>query len=273
MTYGAIALGAIRSGTTLLQRLLSYSPDCNGVVAECQYLLWQMNLYHSWCKLFDPMLEEYFGELEAFERYSQMIVEEFLARARQTLNPPKTLLLKSPQLTPHFPTLCRWNQTTAFVVIVRDPRDVIVSMLEVGERQSQEQMASAIASVGRNMAALATHYKSFYADVLNQRALMRDRIFFIRYKRLVESPQEVVNAICSKFGLREPPAGFEAMIAPEKKSQWHGRMDKERVFWTPFYEKPVDRSRVGRFHASLTRDEVAEIERVCEDLNQIFQFW
>lgn len=265
--------GAIRSGTTLLQRLLSQSPDCNDMVAECQYLLWQMNLYQTWQGRFEPMLEEFFGERKRFDQYTQKFVQDFLAHARTTLNSPKTLLLKSPQLTPYFPTLTRWIPEAGVVVIVRDPRDVIVSMLEVGERQSKDKTPSEIAAAGRDMTALAGYYKSFYADVVNQRRLMGDRILFIRYKRLVESPRELIEAICFKFGLRTPPVGFESMVATEKNLQWHGRTDADGVFWTPFYGKPVDPTRVGRFQASLSSDEVAVIENVCADMNQVFGFW
>src|SRR3546814_1868167 len=74
--------------------------------------------------------------------------------------------LKSPELSTYFPHAADLFPEARFVISVRDPKDTIASMIEVGERHRRSGVNSFLAAAGRNIDALSKSYRQFYLPVM-----------------------------------------------------------------------------------------------------------
>src|SRR5262245_16585535 len=96
--------GSMRSGTTLLQRILCASPDTHKFTDECQFLTAMLDLHAAWRQQFTS-LREFYGTPERFDHFAKTMVDSFLQATFDTLRPVRAIVLKNPKLTLHFPTL------------------------------------------------------------------------------------------------------------------------------------------------------------------------
>ncbi|MDA0285113.1 MAG: sulfotransferase, partial [Planctomycetota bacterium] len=217
----------------------------------------------------------YFGSPQNFENYSRSVVEQFLTLTRIRLNPPETLVLKNPELTSHFVRLSAWFPQARFVVVVRDPRDTIVSMLDVADRQRESGQSSFLVGLGRDMQKFSAYFKSHYVNVLNQRASMEGRLVVVKYEDLVVEPSPILHQISRICGLTVPDSATQddalqqqSMGAHEESKDQHAE-----AFWSPLYKEGITSSQVGRFRDQLSDEEISSIETTCADINALFHYW
>lgn len=265
---GVIFLGGcMRSGTTLLQRMLCASPQMHRLIEECQFLTALLNLHEDWRRRFD-WLREFYGTPERFEAYARSTVDGFLRATFATLAPTRAIVLKNPELTLHFPTLAAWYERARFVVMVRDPRDTIASILDVAGRHDEAGInRSRLVQMGRDMAELSRFYKSYYAGPLQSPKTM-GRVAVIRYEDVVSRPQEAIAALSRLLGIE---LGIDRM--PVDSFEGRNRDAYSSAFWTRLRTEPPSVDSVGRHRRSLSADEIAAIERHCADFNRAFPYW
>jgi hypothetical protein len=258
--------GSMRSGTTLLHRILCASEDTHSFTDECQYLTALLNFHADWYDRFS-WLKEFFGTPENFDAHTKSIVDSFLRSSRRTLRPRRALVLKQPELSLHFPRLAEWYRNAKLVVTVRDPRDTITSMLDVAARHEKSKVVSNIAAMGRDMEKLSHYYKSFYIDAL-QSPKCRDRVAVVKYEDLVADPRRAVAALSDFLGLRLDLA----RLMPDNFDR-RDRDDYVAAFWTNLRSAPPSAESVGRYRSALTPAEIAAIERHCADFNRGIRYW
>lgn len=265
----------MRSGTTLMYKLLCASPDTNSMVAECQYLTGQMTLFHNWSARFDLYLREYFGSPADFESYSRSIVDQFLTLTRIGQQSPKLLVLKNPELTPFFVKLADWFPQARFVVVVRDPRDTVVSMLDVADRQRASGQTSTLVNFGRDMTRFCDYYKSHYINVLNQQAKFQGRLHVVRYEDLVTEPSPILQTVAKSCGMSIPGSATEdEQLQKQSLGAHDGHNDEHaEAFWSPLYKQGIASTQVGRYQKNLSEEETAAIQSCCEDMNKVFHYW
>jgi len=170
----------MRSGTTLLQRMLCASQGAHPFTEECQFLTALIGFVVAWRERFE-WLEDFYGTPEGYETYARATVDAFLRASFETQRPARTIVLKNPELTVHFPRLADWYDKAKFLIIVRDPRDTIASILDVAQRHGDAGVASQIARIGRDMAKLSHFYKAHYFEAL-QSPKCKDRVLIVRYE-------------------------------------------------------------------------------------------
>ena len=270
--------GCMRSGTTIVQRLLCSSPVTNPILSECYYLAEQLGLYMKSRSTFEMRSREYFSNVEGLTAFTREIVDRFLSLTLSNCAPAKTLVLKNPELTRYFPLLASWYPHALFVVTVRDPRDTVTSILNVADQHRKDGVTSSITRMGRDMALLSRFYKSYYRPVLSHLKEMKDQVIMVRYEGFVKETDEVVAAV-SRFcdiPLRhqdmadEKAWGGETPYFDDQKRSGHKFFD---AFWSPLYNKALSESRIGRYKDYLAGDEIAAIERHCADFNRIIPYW
>ncbi len=263
--------GAMRSGTTLLQRVLCSTPATNPLIAECRYLFSVLRLHEETLRHFDLRGRDYFGDPDGLAAFTQDICRDFIARTRRLYPNAEHLVLKSPELTQFFPLLARWFPACRFVVVLRDPRDAIASMTEISGKARAKGQRSQIAELGRDMARYCGAFMSNYAPLTQDKEKWADRLLLVRYEDLVRDPG--VIATLSRFtGLALTVeaiarAGDLASLDARKASA----MSAE--FYAPLWAEGVTDSRVGRFRERLNAAEIAEIEWHCAEFGKTFGYW
>jgi len=195
--------GAQRSGTTLLQGLLCSGETTNPLIYECFLFEHLVNSYARGKRDFEHRGKPYFGDLASYRAYYARAAGEFLEQTRARYAPAKHLVLKETTLTREFPDVFELLPDTKFVVSVRDPRDVVASLIKVGERMRDGGQDNWY--VGRDMKRFARDYKSFYQRALKEQdPAFRDNLLFIKYENLVARPDTERAKIVEFTGLDLP---------------------------------------------------------------------
>jgi hypothetical protein len=267
--------GSQRSGTTLVQTILCRSGGANPMAGEVKYLRQLVQAYAFGKRQFGSETRDYFTDPEDLRRFHGSLMEGFLAHARRHFG-SEHLVLKEPHLTMVFPELSELLPQARFVCVVRDPRDVIASMIEVGQKLRDsgirdEPMADIFAR--RNMRELCRHYLSFYVPALRSASAgFMERSLFLRYEDLAGAPEKALETLTRFTGL--DLGGFDAA----KEDPGTGKVDFQAVneyrkAWvTELYGKKISEARVGAFRKVLKPREAAEIAQHCRGIMQRFKY-
>jgi len=153
---------------------------------------------------------------------------------------------KTPQHAVFTETFFEWFPDAAVVHLLRDPRDVVASLLH-RPAASKSAVANARAWLRLNQAARGSSGRAGYLEV--------------RYEALVAQPEEELRRICQFLGEEYAPS----MLAAEQQRVEHsGGMDRFRT--------PLTSSRQGLWQKELSPAQAAQIEWVLGDQMEAFGY-
>src|SRR3546814_20373507 len=95
-------------------------------------------------------VDDYLGGPKGLFDFTKELLDRLLRETHTRLGQPEALVLKSPELSTYFPHAADLFPEARFVISVRDPKDTIASMIEVGERHRRSGLNSFLAAPGRN---------------------------------------------------------------------------------------------------------------------------
>lgn len=270
--------GCMRSGTTILHRVLCSARESHPYISECRYLFDQLQLYALSRPGFDTVHKDFFGTPENLERFTKNILRNYFLMTRARYAPAPVLILKHPEATPYFPLLGRWFDTARFVVSVRDPRDTIVSIMDVGQRHKASGLKTPMAGMGRDMRRLSEFFKDRYASVLKAREKIGAGIVFVRYEELMTNTESIVGRLGEACGLHFDMDEIRQLGNRREQSAFLDRETRTKddfsgAFWSDLYTDNLSGSRIGRYREALSPEEIAEIEAHCADFNKVFPYW
>ncbi len=88
--------GCMRTGTTILHRVLCSSPASHPYITESWYLLDQLRIYAWSLQRYDVRQKDYFGEKENFDEFTRNIVRNYFRMIGVRYAPATALILKNP---------------------------------------------------------------------------------------------------------------------------------------------------------------------------------
>ena len=162
--------GSPRSGTTLLAQVLSQAQGTNPPIQEAQYFTQLIKAYQFGRREAKDTLKDYFSDDQDFQQFNLDLIERFFQHIKTRFPQTKTIVLKDPYLTPFFPAVESLYLDSWFLVSIRDPRDTIASMIEVGRKSNDQLKQKLPIFANRDIPALVAFYKSFYAHVFSIRS-------------------------------------------------------------------------------------------------------
>lgn len=251
-------VGAPRSGTTLLRAMLNRHPRI-GLCDETFYF------YYVYAR------QRTFGDLKEI-RNRRLLAEKYIATDRirrlemDAGDLTETLVTegdsyaaffaslmrhyagslgkvrfgeKTPDHAMHAETLCSWYPDCRIIHLLRDPRDVVASLVRM-PWGSNSAMANARRWVNCTTGALQCQD--------------RDNYLRLRYEDLVEDPQRELETICRFLGEKYS----DAMLVPDEDA-------KADRWWFERAQGKVTKNRHGKWREELTSAQVAIVEHIAGD--------
>jgi LPS sulfotransferase NodH len=232
-------LGAPRSGTTLLQSILSVHSEVSSFDNETGFFMYRDIFSHQ----FEGIPTASFQDLS---NSSQDIVGLFDAVAQEHLanNKPATIFLeKTPQHVIQLANLVKWFPRSRFINIYRDCRDSAVSALKFSTSIEQ----------GKNMAS----YLRYWNKCIKSRLLVdSSQIFDLKYEDLVKNPHSSVQGICNHLCLEFD----EKLIQPEyfSRNKRAGKKGFEKL------SSAIDDKSVGQWKSFFSKDDISALSKQTE---------
>ena len=268
----------MRSGTTILHRVLSTAEGSHPYISEAWFIFELMRTRSSVLSSYDIKGLDYFGSREAFDTYILNLIESHIGDVARRYHPASRVFIKHPELTRLFGTFGRWFPRSPFVVSIRDPRDTIASMVRVAERQSARGVTPPPQIRGRNMRTLCETFLGNYRWMESMPASLAGRVTTVRYETLMTDTAATVADLAralevkidldriAAFGeTRERSANFDPAIRASDPLLGG--------FVSELYNSNLTPSRIGRHVEVLTQDEIAEIERRCAAFATRHGYW
>ncbi len=271
MTYFFVG-GCQRTGTTLLQSVVCSDETTNPLIYESFLLLHLVEAYAKGKLHYEVRGKDYFADPQAYRLFHRQWVTAFLESTRNRYAPAANLVLKEINLTKLFPLLHELIPEAKFLLIVRDPRDTIASLIKVGERMGAEGRQNLFA--GRDMSRLAEYYKSFYRPCLKvQDPKFRKNLMVVKYENLVGDTETELERIRRFTGLelkdfKANQAWTRSQVDFEELKAW----DLHRPWDSDLWGKKLSPKRVGSYKQVLTDEEARAVAQECADVFHVFAY-
>jgi protein-tyrosine sulfotransferase len=249
--------GAARSGTTLIQNMLDCHPDILGG-PEFLHLKEIVNLRK---QLFASVKKEWidlYCSCEQVDAYLSDFIDKLLLPLADQ-GGKHFLSEKTPDNTLVFPQLAELLPGAHFIQIIRDPRAVIASMLEVGRRSRLKGIKSQ--SFTRNVRSAISYIRHCYNSGAEAAKIAPDRFLTVTYERLVSEPEPVTRDICQFLGLEWSPE----MLSPGEKKHLGEKAitQKSNEIWytkKQYYKNP-EASRINKWEETLSPLQLVTIQK------------
>lgn len=273
-----LLIGAPRSGTTLLAGLLSNDSKASPMLPECTYITQIIQHFYNFLHYADSQrFAAYAIDEPTLAGMYRGMVDNMLATVQSHFKEIdySYLILKDPELTPLIDLIPYFfGEDSKTVCVVRDPRAVIASMLEVEQKKKKKLWLEwikkpnwhttneLICQVFRERR-LASDFYLYYWRVQESQLYKRQAVHIVRYEKIVALDEE-------EFRLLEEYLGFS--IGREGFSKVHFDFDRADLTYSPGYGGAIQATKTD-FREKLTRRQIKKIEAIFAGINTIYKWW
>ncbi len=269
--------GPIRSGTTVIHRALCTGQNTNPFISESWFLADIMRIYRSSMWRYEMRHLDQFGDVKNFKEVICASIRQYLTLVSAKHNDPELLVLKHPDLTSSFPDLAENFSHFKFLVIVRDPRDVIASMLRVAERHKESRL-NARQSQTHEIIDFCKNYISFYENIFKRMRVFKNNLMFMKYEDFVSNTEAQLAKISKLSGAKYDVEKAVEFQPEHAKAAYFNREERMKdgfgsAFWSEQYTQSLTSEKIGAYKKDLNADQIKEIETRLQGIGQKFGYW
>lgn len=252
--------GSSRTGTTLLSEFLSMDPQATNYLPECVPLQLLVEAFdRSRGVHFTP---QFFAGGDPLEFYRESC-QRFFDQIPIDRSQGRSLVLKCPTMTPFLGCLDELMPGGRYVVMVRDPRDIVTSQIKVARRQRERgidppNQLHASEDVPRMAVAVLRFYERLFREAVPR---LGDRLLMLRYEDLTRDPEMAIDRLRQITGL-----ALEHSPERADRDPWGGG------YRTELSGGPISAANVGSFGQLLGGEQIAAIESICAPFMKIFGY-
>lgn len=244
--------GVMRSGTTLLQRVVAHSLDS-------QYIREESTLripIESFQVLEQYQAFEPIGRAAYVEQY-QSFLSGLLHAIRREIN-GGTLVLKDPLALKSIPTFIELMPRTKFIISIRNPMSTAASIYRVRNRQRKQGKQSFITPMD-------------FGDIVEYIARLceviiavheKDNVCLVKYEELIGHNPAVLKQLSSFIGAR-------VKLNPPDDSFAY---DADHAFWTPESGQDIKNTSLDKYRSELSVEEKALVAAKLARFNTMFGY-
>jgi protein-tyrosine sulfotransferase len=230
-------VGAPRSGTTLVQRILACHPDFFSIEGETGLFSRQNIFTRRHFGFTMPECEELFGRARDTVGFFDLAVDRLRERGCTG-----TFVEKTPQHLLHLSFLLRHFPQSLFVHVMRDGRDAYCSAREYANIPQ-----------GRSVAAYARYWRRCL--LARQAAGNHPHVLDFRYEQLCSDPEAGVRSLMSFLGAESSKLQLDPLVL--------GRDHRAGQAAFTRLAEPINARSVGRWRSGLSAAEVAAFNAVA----------
>ena len=266
--------GSQRSGTTLLAASLCSGTETNPYFGESGSFRMLLESRHFLLQSMEDEVVTHFGDQQTMDTYFQTCLHSFLDHVLKTHAPATSLVLKEPHMTMFFPSLWKLIPEAKFVIIVRDPRDIVASMLDVGKKMAEGGSDHLFNSgnIEEIAKSLAQFYGPAYKEATQNKTFAK-AICWIKYEDLVRDPDTTIDKLRAFTGLEL--AGFNAANPTDRSTLDKAESIDRLRPWTTEKMAPgkrISADSIGRYANILTDEQIKTVEQTVPQLMKLFGY-
>ncbi len=243
--------GAPRSGTSIAHALICTSARVNNYIGECSYFSQMIRAFDRGMETFDLHTRYYFNNQLEFADFHRSLLVDVLTSHWKKLDRPDILVLKDPDMLPIIPTVAGLIQQAKFVILHRDPLDVIASRIQVQTRGNPHQNFHH----PDNVSGLAEEYVGGYRAIEKLDTEEPNRVLYQEYEKLVR--QDLANL--QKFLGISDISPFSVW----ENSAVHSKDVENNAWNSALYFKPLSSEAIGAYRKCLNPETTHQIELLC----------
>ena len=252
--------GAQRSGTTLVQTLLTNAMGNKKVLPESHLICDLLYLYKRGIKDW-PKTKYYFStqsELKNFVRNSMTkILDLTLAGGGDSA----VIVLKDPNFCQFVPEINDLFTNSVFLLCARDPRDIVCSFFDIEMREKELKQQRKQYS-DRNISFYCSKIKNSYKSILS----LNEYPLTVYYEKIVTRPHQIISEIAEELHLK---LNLESLT----NMNWTDKEVRHKESWiSPLEEKEPTAERVGIYKQRLLEDEIKYVQSKCGFIMKAFNY-
>jgi hypothetical protein len=273
-----LVIGAPRSGTTLLAGLLSAGKEASPMLPECTYITQIIQHFHNLLHYSDRQrFAAYAIDEPILAAMYRRMTDSMLSTVQSHFNEIdyRYLILKDPELTqlidliPYF-----FGEDSKTVCIVRDPRAVIASMLEVERKKKKLFRLAWIKSPNWSTThdlvnqlfreqRLISDFFLYYWRVQGSELYKRGAVHIVHYEKIIAREEDEFRRLEKYLGFAIGRDGFGKV---------HFDFDRDSPTYSTGYGQAIQKTN-SEFKKKLTYRQIKKIEAMYAGMNAIYGWW
>ncbi len=264
-------IGTPRSGGTLLYNILCNDSEINPPVPENHLINDIGNIYFNISERFEIEKNYFFDNKEDLRKLCRSWAISFLEKIRKRYNNPKKIIIKSFPMTANFNIIFDLIPESHFIFTVRDPRDVIASMIRVGEEQQKATMENKFPrDINYLSKRVNLYHRILFSEVFTKKnSLLKKSTTIIKYEEVVTNPKSIISGVNKKLGTN---INLKNTNEIWKRSDYIYNESKRFGFSSKHWGMPITSKTIGSYKNVLNSDEINLVNDQCKEIMNFFNY-